>query len=471
MQALLAWAVLAGASSGTGAWGQGVQPAAENPRFWSYEGAPVMLLGGTRDDNLFQMPGLEAHLDSLVNAGGNYIRLTMSSRRIRGYEVYPFYQRPDGRYDLTRWNPEYWTRLERLLRLTHARDIIVQVELWDQWDQSRTHWADSPWNPDNNVNYDTTHTTLRGDGHYTTVAHDNGVTHDFYQTIPGAHHDTTVLRYQRRFVDRVLDATLRYNHVLYVVTNELLTQHPVAWSRYWMAHVRRRAAQAGRRVHVTEMFQAHDVRKGPHRIAHADTAAFDFIELSQNASQRTELHWTRLQWVYRRLQDAPRPINHVKIYGGAVRWTGGAAEGIDRFWRSLIGGAASVRFHRPPYGIGLNAAARAHLSSARALATAFAFPQAVPDARHTLLADRSPNEAYLTRIPGAQYVVYFPDGGAVRLDLRSQKGLVTVRWLNAPSSQWSPAITTPGGRWLPLRVTAAGDWIALITRTDQRPAK
>jgi hypothetical protein len=53
--------------------------------YWQYQGRPVLLIGGSNQDNLFNHPnlgsaGLEAHLDLLVSAGGNYVRNTMSSR-------------------------------------------------------------------------------------------------------------------------------------------------------------------------------------------------------------------------------------------------------------------------------------------------------------------------------------------------------------------------------------------------------
>jgi hypothetical protein len=57
-----------------------IQPYAGNPGYWQYKGAPVVLLGGTVDDNLFQIPDLEEHLDLLASVGGNYIRNTMSDR-------------------------------------------------------------------------------------------------------------------------------------------------------------------------------------------------------------------------------------------------------------------------------------------------------------------------------------------------------------------------------------------------------
>lgn len=36
-----------------------IQPWPENPRYWQYKGQPVLLLGGSKDDNLFQIPDLK----------------------------------------------------------------------------------------------------------------------------------------------------------------------------------------------------------------------------------------------------------------------------------------------------------------------------------------------------------------------------------------------------------------------------
>ena len=69
-----------------------LQPWSENPWYWSYRGRPVLLLGGSDDDNLFQWSerDLIAQLDRLAAAGGNVVRNTMSDRKDAGFEVYPF---------------------------------------------------------------------------------------------------------------------------------------------------------------------------------------------------------------------------------------------------------------------------------------------------------------------------------------------------------------------------------------------
>jgi len=92
----------------------GIQIYQNNPRYWQYKGKPVLLLGGSDDDNLFQWTGarLIEQLDLLKSVGGNYVRCTMSSRG-KG-NVWPF-ARVDGKYNLDQWDNEYWRRFENFL--------------------------------------------------------------------------------------------------------------------------------------------------------------------------------------------------------------------------------------------------------------------------------------------------------------------------------------------------------------------
>ncbi len=110
-----------------------IRPYVENPRYWQYRGKPVMLLGGSDDDNLFQWPSpeLEDHLDAMKAVGANYVRNTMSDRQDKGFELYPFKRLDNGKYDLDQWNDAYWQRFERFLAETAQRDIFVQIEVWD----------------------------------------------------------------------------------------------------------------------------------------------------------------------------------------------------------------------------------------------------------------------------------------------------------------------------------------------------
>ena len=76
-----------------------IQPYLHNSFYWQYKNRPILLLGGSVEDNLFQIAGIEAHLDLLHTVGGNYVRCTMSSRD-EG-DVWPFERDAvTGLYDL-----------------------------------------------------------------------------------------------------------------------------------------------------------------------------------------------------------------------------------------------------------------------------------------------------------------------------------------------------------------------------------
>ncbi len=206
-----------------------IKPWSENPRYWEYKGEPVLLLGGTREDNLFQIPDLQEQLDLLTSVGGNYIRNTMSDRDPGN--VYPYAQVPGDKYDLDEWNEEYWRRLETMLQLTHERDVIVQIEVWDRFDLSDVrgldNWARHPYRPANNVNYTGDETGLAD--RY--PDHPSQDLHPFYHTIPGMRNyrpQYDRLRgYQERFVDRLLSYALPAGNVLYCMDNETTTE--VTW--------------------------------------------------------------------------------------------------------------------------------------------------------------------------------------------------------------------------------------------------
>jgi len=214
------------------------------------------LVGGTKDDSLFQIPDLKEHLDLLASVGGNYVRNTMSARVDKGFEVQAFKRLESGKYDLEAWNDEYWTRFENLLRWTHERDVIVQIEVWDRFDytdaREMNHWQASPYRPANNVNYSEEETGL-ADRYPDHPSRDK---HPFFHSIPAMKEHRpqydVIRRYQERFVAKMLSHSLPYGNVLYCMNNETSTSP--RWGRYWMEFIRKRAEEAGVEVYATDMF-------------------------------------------------------------------------------------------------------------------------------------------------------------------------------------------------------------------------
>jgi len=430
----------------------------KNLRYWQYKGRPVLLIGGTVEDNLFQIPDLAAHLDLLKSVGGNYVRNTMSSRD-KG-NVWPFRKLADGRYDLNEFNEEYWRRFENFLEETHRRDIIVQIEIWATFDYYRDNWDVNPFNPKNNINYTAAETGLPTE----VRTHPTRTGNNFFWSVPAERNQKTVLKYQQRFVDKILSYTLDIGNVLYCMDNE--TSVTPEWGWYWSEFIKKRAADEGVPVHTTEMWDKWDLAHRQHNGTFDHPEIFSFVDISQNNHQKGQVHWDNAQKQRKRIANRLRPLNNVKIYGADTGRFGNTQDGLERFWRNIFGGLASARFHRPDSGQGLNKNAQAHLKSMSMLIARLDIFNTTPDSASRLLGDRGDNEAYLTYVKGRQYAVYFPKGGSVRLDLTLEKGDFTLRWLDVAKSRWQkPAIVKAPGRPT-LTTPAKGHWVALLTKAD-----
>jgi hypothetical protein len=409
----------------------GIDISSSYPQYWEYGGQPVMLLGGSVEDNLFQIPDLEEHLDLLVSVGGNYVRNTMSSRDPGN--VWAFDKDPEsGKYNLERWNEEYWERFSRLLELTSGRGIIVQVEIWATFDFYRENWAVNPFNPVNNINYTADRTKLPG----VVSTHPTFCDNPFFWSIPSQHNNMPVLNYQQKFVDRLLSISLRYGNVLYCIDNE--TSVTSDWGAFWSDYIRKKAAEEGKTVHITEMWDPHDLNHISHRETFDRPEIYSFVEISQNNHQRGEAHWNNGLRQIERLRNAGhlRPVNNVKTYGadGGMHG-GGTRNGIESFVRSTLFGSAAVRFHRPPSGLGLNDTAQAVIRGLRDAIERISFFEAAP--HNELLEGRSENEAYCRGIPGKEFLVYFPGLGSVELQTGIPGEKISVSRVQLLEGTWN----------------------------------
>ncbi len=147
---------------------------------------------------------------------------------------------------------------------------------------------------------------------------------------------------------------------------------------------------------------------------------------------------------------------------GGVKSGCGIGYCLDCFWRNMIGGSASSRFHRPPYGLGLSTVAQSHIRSMRMLATELDLLRCLPDSKSRLLLERDLDEAYLTRIDGEQYAIYFPNGGLASLDLSDVSGAFALRWLDISGCTWREPRMIEAGRVVKLTAPGKGHWAAVM---------
>ncbi|MDR8389680.1 hypothetical protein NC796_00935 [Aliifodinibius sp. S!AR15-10] len=403
-----------------------IQPYHENPWYWEYHGEPILLRGGSDDDNLFQWTGdrLINHLDSLESVGGNYVRNTMSDRDEGS--VYAPKEIEDGMYDLNQWNEEYWDRLEFFLEETQKRGIIVQLTLWDWFDLSGL--SDHPYNPENNINWP------------------EGTIEDREDFYGGSIYENkkAVLEYQRRFIDKLLSITLDYDHILYNINNE--STIGAEWENYWAKYLNDAASSQDRNIHITSMqlLPGNSVR---HVMTNRDL--YSFVEVSQNNQNAAGtvgykhyenlLHWRNM---INAQQEGPMPMNNVKVYGvgvGENTAAGTEQEAIERFWRNIFAGSASARFHRPGggrWGLGLTEKAQRTITAASMFLDEFDVFNAKPYEGCETIGNSIRADYCLANV-GKEYAVYFPDGrSTVAVDPWVYMEEVTVKWLNLTSGEW-----------------------------------
>jgi len=434
-----------------------INPYDENPAYWEYQGAPVLLIGGSGEDNLFQAPDLETELDRLQQAGGNYVRCTMSSRDAGN--VWPFAKDPAGAlYDLNKPNPEYWKRFQRFLSLTSRRNIIAQIELWATFDFYRDPWDRNPFNPKNNVNYTSEESGLPEK----VTTHPTRTDNPFFWSVPAEHNNGVVLSYQQKFIDALLSYSLRYGNVLYCMDNE--TSVTPEWGAYWARYVREHARERNVPVQTTEMWDAWDLADAMHSNTFDHPEIYTFVDVSQNNHQTGQTHWDNAQRQRERIRTSGRlrPLNNVKVYGADTGRYGSDRDGMARMWRNVWGGMASSRFHRPESGLGLSGKARANIRSLRMITGRINIFQSQP--RNDLLGDREENEAYCLSESGTKFAVFFPAGGDVSLQVAGENAGQEwqIRWLDILNSRWLATETVPGGATLRLTAPSDGMWAVSV---------
>jgi hypothetical protein len=477
-----------------------IKPYSKNPSYWEYHGKPILLIGGSDRDNIFQWAGdgtkLTNHLDLLRACGGNYIRCTMSSRAYtpEGYRwdllPYPF-AKVNGKYDLRQWNNVYWNKVRTLLKETKKRGIIVQLEIWDRWNESgdsrkaRFGWYDSPWNPNNNSTYDWADSPLLKPGMT-----------DFYNAFHYAavKNDPVLLPLQQRFVEKVVDEVIDNgnDHVLFQVDNESgIGDETLEPDPYWARFVRRYAKSKGasdificssRRFHWPTPYKAMTFQDwdNPEVRVPLLNPAFNFSDISQNNGTSGQTQYDNILWYRSRvLAHGARPINNVKCYH--FNWPIGSSFGKDRtsptdaeagakFWCAVFAGSASIRFHRHTptrpaglrEGFGLTFEGQRHLRNMREFVDAVNIFRMNP--RNDLLSQRVTNEAYCLAEPGLQYAVFFTgDGdGRVEIELIDSGSSFELRWLDIATSSWSQRATISSRRDYMLRTPDSGHWVAVL---------
>jgi hypothetical protein len=274
-----------------------------------------------------------------------------------------------------------------------------------------------------------------------------------------------VLKYQQEFVRKLLSISLDYGNVLYCIDNE--TKGVEEWAVYWVEFIK--SVAGDRDVNVTQMWDTWDVKTPIHKRTLDHPERYDFIDISQNSQLPGYENWENAQYVFDYIKDNTHPVNSTKIYGndGYERWLfrGMTTEhAVQTFYRNIIGGFASSRFHRPTHGLGLSQLSINCIQTIRQIERYVKMWEIVP--RMDLLQGADNNQAYLAANEGEKYLIYFPANDQVLLNLEKYNSNFALQWISTDDAVWSEPKVIHGGKWIQLKPQSRKNSIAIIVSNE-----
>jgi hypothetical protein len=126
-----------------------------------------------------------------------------------------------------------------------------------------------------------------------------------------------------------------------------------------------------------------------------------------------------------------------------------------------LGGFASSRFHRPPFGLGLSEPSIHAIMTIRKIEEDVKMWELSP--RMDLLGDLAENEAYLAAREGDTYLLYFTKGGSVTLDLTGYLKKFSLRWISIRDARWGKVQPLQGGTILAVEAPHDQGSVAMIS--------
>ncbi len=149
------WLILAAlaANPPTATSGPGLRIHPQNPYSFTYNGRPWYLIGSGMEsfckswsDSFEEW---RAYLDMLYRRGINRVRFFPWSFCWKGdpvrFSPWRTVSVQPRRYDLFRWNDNYWRMLRRVVSYAQRRDIVIEYILFDYCSLPAEEWAKSPW--------------------------------------------------------------------------------------------------------------------------------------------------------------------------------------------------------------------------------------------------------------------------------------------------------------------------------------
>ena len=420
---------------------------ARNPRYFTDgRGRIVYLTGSHTWRNLQDRGGVDPpppfdfdrYLQWMVRLNHNFMRLwaweqakwVPWTERDVSFAPLPYLRTGPGnaldgkpKFNLKRFNPEYFERLRSRVKAAGERGIYVSVMLFQGW-SGRKAWGGNPWlghpyNPNNNVN------GLDGDRNG-----DNLVD----LSLP------EVREQDAAYVRKVIDTVNDLDNVLYEVSNEGGNKD-WNWFIVDLVHEYERKKPKQHPIGIT----AH----GHERLSTMVASRAEWVSpgSDDDAAYRTDPPAADGRKV------SILDTDHVFGVGGDHKWIWkGFLRGhnpifMDPYDDQDYGGAVDPK-HDP---------ARKAMGHTRTLSLRMDLAHAAP---HGELS----STGYCLARPGSEYLVYLPDGGEVSVDLGTGKGVFTSEWIHPIEGTASPGADVEGGGRRTFRPPFSGDAVLYLKR-------
>jgi hypothetical protein len=354
------------------------------------------------------------YLDDLVRYGHNFIRLWRQEFTFRGHDpcsaVVPISPQPwlrtgpgvapDGlpRFDLTRFDPEYFARLRARVEAAKARGIYVAIMLFDGWGLQFTPggWPYHPFQRENNVN------DVEGDA--------NG---DGFGLETHTLQVPAVTAIQDAYVRKVVDTVGDLDNVLYEIANES-GGYSTAWQLRLIQVIRDHEARLGIRHPVGMTFQ----NEGGHN----------------STLWRSGADWISPGWMGD--DNYPLPSGRKVVLSDTDHHCGVC--GDETFvWKTFVRGHNVLLMDPLDRDPGRERARRA-MGHTRRLAERM-------DLIRTRPYRRLSSTRYTLARPGYEYVTYQPVGGSFTVDLRGAPKRLAVEWIHPVTGRTVRRGTIVGG--------------------------
>lgn len=312
------------------------------------------------------------------------------------------------KFDLNRFDPEYFTRLKERVEMAANSGIYVSVMLFEGWGLqfSPGGFENHPFHPDNNI---------------------NGINGDFNKDASAVEihslDNEMVTSIQKAYVMHLIDIVNKYDNVLYEISNE---NHPpsTAWQYYMINFIKDYEKKLPKQHPVGMTFQyrggsnkvlfdspADWISPNPEGGYNADPPAADGSKVILTDTDHLWGIGGNQLWIWKSFLRGLNPL-FMDPYDCKI-----LARSCDSVWFNVM---------RKGLGYTLKIANRVDLISMLPL------PEIA-------------SSSYCLANRGSEYLVYLPDTGQVSVNLKDASGSYLVEWFDTNNGEYKKSGRIKGG--------------------------